>query len=968
MPSNKKLTDLIDYTSVLPYASEIFGIYQPLLGWKSKRIARRFARGFVNDKRSILDRLRSHFSGVVDINYDRDCQVRISVKPGALETGELKTFESVVLEKVAEKLPPYDEYDPAIWSQMINRDRIETILRESVTPVYSTHYTENCRGGDGSRTMSMVGRNADPESQRKLFVNALEGQLRYESSIAGALLFLAENGNFAELSNIFYSVKDNTMKAAALMKALSAVEFVDGYLNLDNMDPQDQEHIKRVALSPISVVHLFRQYFFELDTFLGTPVSHVWLSPGAMVELIETHTLKTIVEKSLETFSETITKAESEITEQDEISDAVKEDNKQDIKFGASVSASYASVTATSNFDYGTSQQTAREETHKRMRQQTEKLSTEIRKNYKTTFKTITETTDTSSKRYVLSNTTDDLINYELRRKMRQVAVQVQDIGSYLCWQTYVDRPGDSLGVAKLMHIAKPPELDGLHQPDEILLLQPFTEEKTVTLPFVSMYETEADNEDEVYKRTFLPLAGSSYIGVEVDDSEVAGNLEIIQSDFPIECVCPKGNYELANVAVDGLGKPVSASVKGDITNHDNNKATFTLGLDSVDFQGQNNTQVKLTLHWTPIEGNEADAEAIKKNKENIEAFKAKEASEYQKAILETAKQRIKLSHQIKSRPSDDLREEERIVVYRKLVQDMLTKGVSMPDDRTRHVVAELINSIFDIDKMLYFVAPEWWRPQMRNYTQQLDKSSMKSPNTALTQITSASAKGIAKKMYGAAAMSLKSNDKLGTSTVGWGGVDDPNRDNYYITEDSEPAKFGSSLGWLLQLDGDNMRNAFLNAPWVKAVIPIRPGKEEAAVNWLKGVEGFNGIGENDFYQTNNPNEKDIDGNPLNGQKLIDVIMDLAKKIQKKHKEAVENGQFPKQDEIADPDLVDAENVVTSTPIDRVYEHGFYPLQGGFRANVQANYEIFDQWLEILPTDQVVPVEVKYDPKTGRQI
>ena len=29
--------------------------------------------------------------------------------------------------------------------------------------------------------------------------------------------------------------------------------------------------------------------------------------------------------------------------------------------------------------------------------------------------------------------------------------------------------------------------------------------------------------------------------------------------------------------------------------------------------------------------------------------------------------------------------------------------------------------------------------------------------------------------------------------------------------------------------------------------------------------------------------------------------------------------------------------------------------------------EIFDQWIEILPTDQIVPVEVSYDPKTGRQ-
>jgi hypothetical protein len=950
MAANKRLTDLIDYTSVLPYDSEMFGIYQPLIGWKSKRIADRFGRGFQNDKHLLLERLKSQFTGLFNIRYDQDCQVHIELKPGAIEAGAVRTFDSIVMEKIGERLPPYEQYNPGIWPEIINRDRIEKVFSEFVIPTYSNFYSEHCRGHNTDRLMLITGRHADPENQRRLFLNAFESQLRYESSLAGTLLFLTEHKNFGELASLFYSVKDNKSRAMEFVKILSALRAEDAYLNINNLNPRDQEHIKSVALSPISVVHLFRQYFFELDTFLGTPVSHVWLSPGATVELIEIHARRNIVEKTLETSVETIIKTESGITEQDEISDAIKEDNKQEVKFGASVTASYASVTATSSFDYNTSQQTAREETHKRMRQQTEKLSTEIRKNYKTTFKTITETTDTSSKRYLLSNTTDELINYELRRKMRQVAVQVQDIGSYLCWQTYVDRPGESLGLAKLIHIAKPAELDGLHAPDEIPMLQPFNEDKVVTIPFHSIDDTDADNEDEVYQD-----------GVEVDDSEAFGELEKIQADWPIEVVCPKGNYVLIDVEFDGQGKPVSASRKGDITNADN-KATFTLHLNTVDFQGQNSVQVKLTLHWSPATG--ANDEAIKKNKENIEAFKAREAVEYQKAYVQNAKERIKLTHQIKPRPSEDLREEERIVVYRKLIQDMLTSGISMPDDRTRHVVAELINSIFDIDKMLYFVAPEWWRPRLRFFSQQLDESRA-TPPIFLNGIESFT-KGVLKKLYGLSIS--KAPDKLAANVIGWGGIEDPSRDNYHITEDSEPAKFGSSLGWLLQLDGDNMRNAFLNAPWVKAVIPIRPGKEEAAINWLKGVEGFNGIGDADIYQTNNPNEKDINGNPLNGQKMIDVIMDLAKKIRKKHEEAVKNGQFPKQEEIADPALVDEANVVTSTPIDRVYEHGFYPLRGGFRANVQGNYEIFDQWLEILPTDQVVPVEVKYNPKTGRQI
>lgn len=67
------------------------------------------------------------------------------------------------------------------------------------------------------------------------------------------------------------------------------------------------------------------------------------------------------------------------------------------------------------------------------------------------------------------------------------------------------------------------------------------------------------------------------------------------------------------------------------------------------------------------------------------------------------------------------------------------------------------------------------------------------------------------------------------------GGINQKGRDNnYLITENSEPAELGSSIGWLLQLDGDEHRNAFLNSPWVKAVIPIRPGMELQAINWIE--------------------------------------------------------------------------------------------------------------------------------------
>jgi hypothetical protein len=953
----KRIVDLTDYTSILPYSSELFGIYQPLLGWKSKRLEERFNEGFAEDKVSVIEKLKNKFEGEVEVTYKSGKPVKINVTPGRLISGSLQTYKSLILKEISKELPKYDKYKESIWADVISKDKIDNILKNILQSEYLGLYerlqkTENLN--------ISVSRSLET-SKEIILKKAFNSQLKDESSIAGALLFLVEHKRFDELRSIFYKVKDNEKEANELLKILNSEKPVGAYINIDSLNPQDSEDIESVVLSPISVVHLFRQYFFELDSFLGTPVSHVWLSPGSTVELIEVQTKKTVIEKSLETMLDSLAKSEKSFTDQEEISDAVKEDNQQDIKLGTQVSGSCGTIKASASFDYKRSQQVAREETHKRMREQTEKLSSEIRKNIKSIFKTTIELTDSSSKKYILGNTTNGLINYEMRRKMRQVGVQVQDIGTYLCWQTYVDDPGVDLGIAKLIHIAKSAELDGLPHPEEIPLLQPFSEEKIVTIPFLTL-TGGADNKGEVYTD-----------GEEENNEESGGELEKIKADHIVKFVSPKANYTLRNIEFDAQGKPITLRLLERLPATEN-EAEFTIHLSSVDFQGQNSIQVKLILFWHPTET--ANNEIKSKNASNVANFKSREDIEYKKAFVESVKERVTLESKISPRKSEEMREEERIVVYRKLIQDMLLHNVPMPDDRTRHVVAEIINSIFDVDKMLYFVAPEWWRPRLHRSNQQL----VEQPPAVRPEVDGLTAPltGVMGKI---SILKLNQNpNTLCDSTVGWGGVNDNNRDNYFITDDSEPARIGSSLGWLIQLDGDNMRNAFLNAPWVKAVIPIRPGKERAAINWLKGVEGMNGITDDVIYHAAPPItddngeiieesvERDIKGNPLEGQKMIDVLMDLAEKIRMKHEQGIITDRFPKPTEVADPQLVDEENQVTSTPIDRVYEHGFYPLQGGFKANVTDNYEIFDQWIEILPTDQIVPVPVEYDGKTGRQI
>jgi hypothetical protein len=617
-----------------------------------------------------------------------------------------------------------------------------------------------------------------------------------ESVVAGTLHYLAQNKMFPALKELFFPPKlDLDFEAFFDMK-----KFIDP---LEIFDPKTD--LDLVALSPVGIIHLFRQYFFEFDTFLGTPVQHIWLSPGGTVELIEISSRKTITERYNEAAFETLVKTEKSLTEEDELSDAIRTENQNNTKFGVSVNVDAgvnlgiftANASASTNYGFDTNETKAREQLHKQTRQQSAKLSTEIKKNYKSTFKTITEVQDTTSKRYVLQNRTEDLVNYELRRKMRQVGVQIQDIGTQLCWQAYVDLPGNELGVAKLVHIAEPADLSNIQQPEAPTRLEPQTVDLVVPFPYEN---TSGSDEKDV---TF-------YHGSD-EESWPDYNDRIVWIRT-YDADPPDHGYTLdENITLAPQHSSTCAAVARRLDPH----GKYEIRLNQVNFDDQSQINIKVTLRWSPPDQSAAEAK-FKAEQEKYDREKERLAKE---AFVKAARERIKLASNIEPRNSMELREEERIVVYRKLIGQLLNVGVNLENNKTRHITAELISSMFDIDKMLYFVAPEWWRPRTHNAHQTFGTVTTDGVATTTSKIT---------------------KDNI----VSWGGANEWRPDNYYITEDSKPAKLGSSLGWLLQLDSDNMRNAFLNAPWVKAVIPIRPGKELAALNWLShaSVEGTDGL------------------------------------------------------------------------------------------------------------------------------
>ncbi|HMJ37820.1 MAG TPA: hypothetical protein VK501_28185 [Baekduia sp.] len=187
--------------------------------------------------------------------------------------------------------------------------------------------------------------------------------------------------------------------------------------------------------------------------------------------------------------------------------------------------------------------------------------------------------------------------------------------------------------------------------------------------------------------------------------------------------------------------------------------------------------QVSYSYTWVPSPGVMADWEAKRQAAVTAANEEALTRQFEQNKALITEKSKIK------ARPANDLRMEERYEVMNRMVSYLFGRG----DDPSEPTPLEIeyFHRYFDIEGIFTYTHPSWWKP------------------------------------------------RYASRTVGIG------REAYEITADSEPAPLGSSLGWMIQLDGDRRRNEFINSPWARVCLPMRPGREREAVGWLaKHLEG----------------------------------------------------------------------------------------------------------------------------------
>jgi hypothetical protein len=211
---------------------------------------------------------------------------------------------------------------------------------------------------------------------------------------------------------------------------------------------------------------------------------------------------------------------------------------------------------------------------------------------------------------------------------------------------------------------------------------------------------------------------------------------------------------------------------------------TFTAKIGVLPGDGQS-VQVAFSYTWEPSESVIAAWETQR------QAAVAAITEEKLTKQFEQNRALITEKSKIKSRPANDLRREERYEVMNRMVSYLFGRG----DDPSEPTPLEIeyFHRYFDIDGIFTYTHPSWWKPRFSSKTAGLS------------------------------------------------------RDAYEITAESEPAPLGSSLGWLIQLDGDRRRNEFINSPWARICVPMRAGHEREAIGWLsRHLEGDVGYNVND--------------------------------------------------------------------------------------------------------------------------
>jgi len=240
--------DFEKFKQTLPYSSELYGVYQPLLGWKSKRIVRRRRLGFFDINNSLVSGIASRMKPVFDVSHFPD-QREFDVKSISIATFRKSPdvvlnpgIDSYITKLIFDKIikNEMDINEDGIWDKLVSTEALLEVLKEAAKD--GMYWSQQVTQILDEKSTSNANDQTMQDSPK--IIDSLLGR---ESVIAGTLSHMFQNKMFSQLRKLFQS-SEPLANIDAMLQMNSLID------PLESFDPKSD--LDNVCLSPLGMIHL----------------------------------------------------------------------------------------------------------------------------------------------------------------------------------------------------------------------------------------------------------------------------------------------------------------------------------------------------------------------------------------------------------------------------------------------------------------------------------------------------------------------------------------------------------------------------------------------------------------------------------------------------------------------------------------------------------------------------------------
>ena len=204
-----------------------------------------------------------------------------------------------------------------------------------------------------------------------------------------------------------------------------------------------------MKVEPIGFLHLEKLNFTPVGYVLGELVYSLPLTPGETVRVTHREWTRTeseyekIIEESLESYTE------ESLTEKTELTNSSEDEQKHSLAFnaGVKVSGGFGPVTLSSEvgFNVNSSETNSRKFSSKNSREVTQKASSRVKKEQKTTFR-VTTTTEVEDISYrEIKNDSDQVVRWDFNRLMKKWSIELYRFDVRMTYDIVIPEPASYL-------------------------------------------------------------------------------------------------------------------------------------------------------------------------------------------------------------------------------------------------------------------------------------------------------------------------------------------------------------------------------------------------------------------------------------------------------------------------------------------------------------------------------------------